>query len=497
MPAEKNGAKSSRKPSQGSRKPRTPRAATASGKINALSTWLPVAVIAVLGSIFLMLMPPDVASSLLSAIDKSASNDVRQSARRSRTMAEGPPVVWIRFDDRALQQLAPPDRQHIVPREAVARLLDRIREGPRPRLLFLDVAIGETVVPEQAALDEALGRWRAAAAPPMAVFAGRGCGTVLGGSLQMSGSAEASYFAPHYSRWITTLGGPSDDGDARRTDPSQTSQSATNIIWSCPLFAGLEQMEFGCATVRLRSGRSETVAIPSPARFAAGAQSGRLDTIALRNQISEATLLCRGGSQGTEFARYLTPVHLAHRNEQGGNLLTQTRVGGRPLLSVRSAAEILQADADLDSLAGAIVVIGGGSSWSPDIVPTEDGGVNGSVLVGFALRQALIFGTDTETGRVVPILVFFVALLMIRLLTLWLPTFRNRAMGRWPRASFFSFLILQEQALVLAIVLALIALPGFLLVDIGGAVIIAIIAAEIVLLIDSLGRSWADEKKTA
>lgn len=466
-----------------------------SNKFARLLDWLPVAVIAGVGAIFLLLMPYDVSMDLLAIVDKSASDDVRQSARRSRTTAEGPPVIWIRFDDRSLQQLAPSDRQHIIPREAIARILDRIREAPRPRLVFLDVAIGEAVVAEQVALTDALDRWRASNAPPMAVFAGRACGTVLGSPLPASGVGEASYFAPHYSQQVTMLGGPSNiEGREDRT--SRRTQPGTTVIWSCPLFAGLEQMEFGCATVRMASGRSETVAIPSPARFATAARTGRLDTTALRQQLDEAEILCRGGSQGAEFARYLTPVHLAPRDEQGQDLLTRTIVGGRPLLSVRSAADLLQADADLESLAGAIVVIGGGSSWSPDIVPTEAGGINGSVLVGFALRQAFIFGTDVQGGWRLPILIFLVALLTVRLLTLALPRLRKRAMKRWPRAALLSFLILQEQALVFAVVLALIALPGFLLVDIGGAVIIAIIAAEIMLLIDSLGRSWFDERKT-
>ena len=69
---------------------------------------------------------------------------------------------------------------------------------------------------------------------------------------------------------------------------------------------------------------------------------------------------------------------------------------GRPLLTILSAADILLEDTDLEALAGALVVIGGGSSWSPDIVPTDEGGINGSVLVGFAMRQALIVGVDNE-----------------------------------------------------------------------------------------------------
>ena len=150
-------------------------------------------------------MPRDVVTELLSIVDSNASDDVQQALRHSRTTAKGPPVVWIRFDDRSLRELAPADRQHVVPREAIARLLDRIREGPRPKLLYLDVAIGENFLPERAELNEALRRWRENASPPMAVLAGRACGTVLGNALETSGISEASYFAPHYARQITLI----------------------------------------------------------------------------------------------------------------------------------------------------------------------------------------------------------------------------------------------------------------------------------------------------
>ena len=70
-------------------------------------------------------------------------------------------------------------------------------------------------------------------------------------------------------------------------------------------------------------------------------------------------------------------------------------------------------------------------------------------------------------------------------------------MSLWPRASLLWFLILQEQALILTIFLALIALPNFVSGDITSAIVVAIVAAEFMLLIDSLGRDWVDEGKTA
>lgn len=496
MPAEKGApkAKAGRKATRAAEKTQPLGAVAPRSNWGTMQTWFWFAVIAVLGALFLLLTPRDVATDLLAVVNKSASDDVRQSFRLARTMADGPPVVWIRFDDRSLVALAP-DHPHVVPRDALARLLDRVRAGPRPRLVFLDVAIGERMIAGLPALDAALGRWREAAAPPMAVYAGRACGTVLGAALPGSGSDEASYFAPHYARRILTLGGPSDNERDSRSGAAGASGSHTNIIWSCPVYAGLQQFEFSCATIQLGSGRSETIAIPSPARFAAAARSGQIDLAVLREQLAQATLLCRGGGEDGEFARYLTPVHLTLRDDRT-DLLTTNTVGGRRLLTIRSAVDMLRDDADLESLDGAIVVIGGGSSWSPDIVPTEEGGVNGGVLVAFAMRQALTFGIDMETGRLIPILTFLIFLLSLRFLTLCLPRFRKSIMARWPRASILFFLLLQEQVLVFAIVVALIATPAAFLIDIGGAVIVAIIAAELMLLFDSLARDWGNENQS-
>jgi len=243
------------------------------------------------------------------------------------------------------------------------------------------------------------------------------------------------------------------------------------------------------------------MALPSPAWFAASVRASRSDFHSpMRSNLEAADRVCRGVDPAEAGIRrpHLSRVSLAY-NDLGGapGLARRTAAGGKkPLLSVVPIGKLLaQPDSDLGALDGAIVVIGTGNSWFPDIIHTEAGDVPGSIIVAAALREAFLFGLSEPVAPAAQALMIFFGLLLAALVfRILLPRARRHAMAwKWVKRPVFPFLILHEQVIVLLVFALLFWMPGMLPVRLTLVVVVIAVLTEFMLLADFMRQDWKRE----
>lgn len=438
---------------------------------------------------------------LLNLLPRSHAERAEKSFSHARTGAEGPPIVWLRFDEESLRNLAGPDAMSsapLIPRHAIAELLKRIRtsQSTLPDMVYLDVALaepGDDPASEERLVQE-LGAWQAGArAPPLAIFAGRSCTAPRQLVEAGAGDDTIVFFDPGIYGAIAT---PSPDGER---------YSDRRIFWSCPNFAGLMQAEYSCVTTKpnLASGKlASKLALPSPAWFADAVRtSPRAPGPALTGKLTGADMICRGvDPERSGLDRpYQSRMSLAYQEDKRFGGLSQRTAGDgrRPLLTVVPVGRLLgQPRSDLSALGGAIVVIGAGNSWFPDIVSTEVGQVPGSLLVGAGLREARIFGLyEPLTAEAYSVLIFCSFVLATALLRCALPRLRRWSMKKIkPRFRLLAFLLLHEQVIVMLLFALLFWMPNLFGIRLTPVLVVVVLLVEALLLSQFLEEEWDREK---
>ncbi|MGZ8286279.1 MAG: hypothetical protein ACXW27_07610 [Allosphingosinicella sp.] len=452
-----------------------------------------LALLLLVGLFIPFLVPSHAPDRILEWLPQAAAQQAERSLGIARTGADGPPMVWVRFDDDSLNA----DKAPATPRAPIADLLERMLRRPAtfPDLVFLDIAIAQPGGDPagDARLLAAIAAWNEVPeAPPLAIYAGRSC-TAPGQPVGAAGDSDPTIFF--------------DPGIYRDVVPLRASGATakTRIAWSCPTFIGLRQTEYSCVTTTplARSpNRTYKWALPSPAWFAASARASRSDFHSfMRSDLEAADKICRGVDPDETGMRrpHLSRVSLAY-NDLGGaaGLARRTAAGGqRPLLSVVPIGKLLgQPDSDLGALGGAIVVIGTGNSWFPDIIHTEAGDVPGSIIVAAALREAFLFGLSEPVAPSAQALMIFFGLLLAALIfRVLLPLARRSAMAwSWVRRPILPFLILHEQVIVLLVFAFLFWMPGLLPVRLTLVVVVVAVLTEFMLLADFMRQDWKREK---
>ncbi|MDB5672356.1 MAG: hypothetical protein JWO25_3315 [Alphaproteobacteria bacterium] len=440
-----------------------------------------------LGAALVFFVPEEAAKQLLNATDFSQVDRAERAVSERMTRVDGPPIVWIRFDQASIDALGGPGNALTVPRDAVAALLQRIlaEKGARPRLVFVDIAIGAREVPQSAPLKLSLGRWRDdLTAPPLAVFAGHACSPPLQETDSSDlGDGRTQRFDPLYSEEIS----------------NSADRASGTIIWSCPIFDGLRQHEFSCVFLNPSAGGElvSAYAVPSPAWFARSvADKVERKRTEVPDLVARATGACRGGDMQNVGRPVRSRIHLAYDSLGGADGLRRVRVGGtRPLLEILPATEVLKDKSDLSALAGALVVIGGGGEWTPDRIETDEGPIPGSLLVGFAMRQAWIKGLPSPSGRWSSVALYVLLLCSLRLVALQVAGWRHKAIRTVPRhARFPVFVAVHEDVLLLVCLLLIIFFSGRL--GFNGVIVLGSGAAmaELMVLFDRLCEEWDIEK---
>lgn len=432
----------------------------------------------VAGALILVAIPSDIARAIVSALDSSAFSRANHAIADRRTWAEGPSVVWVRFDDASIggRPVA------YVPRPSIAAVLRRVRTapGPKPAIVFLDLALGESLVPADRGLEEELAQWRGAATPLLAVHAGRSCEPPPDEAGRQAGGTV--YFDPPYSAAIPRPGSPA--------------APQSRISWACPAFDGFDQAEYSCVTMRGRppTDLAEKFALPSPAWLAAAAnRSRRANATDLAASLDAATEDCRGTREVAQLRPYRGRVNLAYREDEGLDGLRRPLPAGGALLHELSARSVAM-DGDLSPIADSILVIGASNSWTPDRIATAEGDIPGSILVGFAMREAWLFGLDREPPAFGRLLLFAALLTAFKLVANRLRIWRPRAMAGWRGPKLFWFLLLQEKTAVIAMVALAYWLSAWFPVGLIFALLVAVVIAGLLFVSDTLSEDWYREK---
>lgn len=445
------------------------------------------------GLVIPFLVPRHAPEEIFEWLPRSVAQRAERSLGIARTAAEGPPMVWLRFDDESLNaELAP-----ATPRAPIADLLERLlgEAGASPKLVFLDIAVtepGRDPVGD-ARLQNAVREWnRTPAAAPLAIYAGRGCSAP--GQPITGGDADP-----------TIPFDPGAFGEALPLRPTHTAARKARVTWSCPTFIGLRQTEYSCVTTpptATAPNRTYKWALPSPAWFAASVRSSPTEFGAhMLQNLESADEVCRGldPAESGISRPHLSRLNLAYSDLGGADGLARRTVAGgkRPLLSIISMSKLRdRPDSDLSALNGAIVVIGTGNSWFPDRIHTEAGEIPGGVVVAAALREALLFGLSepmaAATQSLMIVVGFALAALIFRILV---PGLRRRVMASERiRRPLLAFLILHEQTIVLLLLVFLFWMPGLFPAQFTLVVVVVAFLTELMLLADFMGEDWKREQ---
>lgn len=283
----------------------------------------------------------------------------------------GPGVTVIDYNDASADALKAPNGDVAVPRGDIAKILDLVRAQPAAKMVFLDISIPYRPVGDEAGeqdLAQALKRWQDDPhAPALGIDAGAApCQSF------MRNDGYTTAFS------IERFGAPLDAAD--RGERS----SSSKIIWSCPIFFGLDQQLFSCVVGPSAAGQ-KTIALPSPGWFAEGVRRAQLPYSGpLKSKLLEADKRCmQNDFSGARRLRLTFPLE--------GDTSTLEVVAASDFLI---SPKITGKDGKL--FKDRIIVIGSGTKTNQDVVETSGGAVFGPVMVAEALRSAWIFGFADE-----------------------------------------------------------------------------------------------------
>lgn len=424
-----------------------------------------------------------------------AFRDAEELLQISRTSRPAPRIVWIRYDDDSLAMY----RDSVqVPRVAIAEALDWVRgavadrraAGPlkpsqadsaRPKLVYIDVAIGRPS--DDPRDDERLVRsltdWsRDASASPLGVLAGSACGPPLRESLTTGADDATSQRAPvlRPGRYVHAV--------------ARASRVPSTVpVWTCPAYRGFEQAYWSCAYAE--GGGSMKFAIPSPAWFALSVEKAeKTSKDTLGPMLDRASALCnkaepdRGDRTSSSGPVSFSPIWAAGHY-----------VGGTPVLTTIPISNLKGGNYDRSVLNDAIVVIGASNRLQPDLHVTDHGVIAGSALVGGAMRDVwVVDGLDVLVASwktAIWTAAFFAGLAAV--VRLGLPAFKTlKVKNRYLKM--LRFLLSRDQLVMFALLLLVVRITSAAgRPDVISAGIFAVMLTELLLLTNAIEKEWHHE----
>lgn len=309
--------------------------------------------------------------------------------------ADGAPkVAFIDFDSASVRDLrdAAPDpggNGTMSLKEDVADILDWIRKGSRPRAVFLDLSPLYSRSSEgDKALAAAIRRWRDdPRAAPMAVFAGPSCFEVGDKGIPVVLSEGAF-------------------GEVMAIRADGTIVTGSRIMWSCPMYDGLELSYWSCAYSEAGDGLLETIALPSPAWFALAVKQADARFAGwMASDLEAARTACKDGMKPSAvFTRARgasVPKYTRTRFTFDPFDPARHKVDGNTILDILPAISILTSpDVSHTVLEDRFVVIGSSdtSQGFSDTLNTSVGRVPGSLVVATNMRHSWIAGFPKLKG---------------------------------------------------------------------------------------------------
>lgn len=312
-----------------------------------------------------------------------ASSDQRDLDDVSWTSA-APNAAFIDFDATTVNELRSDTLGIVSLKEEIAKVLDWLRSGPRPRAVFLDLSpLYDKSEKGDTALAGAIARWNAdPRAAPMAVYAGPPC-------FEVGDKGYPSILD----------GGPYAKAMANRTDGNTA--PGHRIIWSCPMYDGLDVAFWSCAFAVAGEDLVETVALPSPGWFALAVREADVEFAKwMAPDLTAASKACKNGARsdratfpganGAAVPKYSrTRFTFDPRDE------TRHQVDGNTIIDIIPATRILSGtEINRNQTSDRLVVIGSSDSSQgfSDMLNTSAGRVPGSLIVATDMRNAWIAG---------------------------------------------------------------------------------------------------------
>lgn len=393
----------------------------------------------------LLLVPRDYARHVALAFDAVFMGTVQNSFSERMLEKSGPVIHWINFDERSQRAAGAAPHRPAIRHTEVARLLRLIEKAEKPpALVYVDINLfrDETQLPDSA-LRSVLQNW---SGPPLGLDAGSAC---------LPKRNPTAEFRPQALI----------DNGGKRIDLQR------RLFWTCPVFDGDVQFEYSC----VRTGKTGA-ALPSPAWFADAVHQARGS--ALEKKL-------KGLDKGCRTIREPTYSEIPVPNG-GQEQLYRVDVDGLSLITKHNAVDFARSLTIPSSFAGNVIVIGG-NAFADDDQYVHGNSYPGTMIVGVALRTALVSGLPQPSSRLAEIAVATAIALLLYIAAMKLEGHNDKRLKPKSFWRFFatSRLLPVILALSLPFVLARFFNPALLL-----SIVLGVIVSQVMIWVENLWREW-------